>query len=174
MEGIPKTRICTICKQEKDLDTEFRRQINGQYGKQSACKPCVQAAIIAYRQTPKGKAKYKEYTKRHREKPGYAEKHRLYAQQPKYIWRRYREGALKRNLPFELTVDHFATIFWRQPCNYCGETIQTAGVDRVDNTLGYTLANVVPCCSTCNFMKLQMSKAEFLAKCEQIIRHQRG
>lgn len=172
MDATPKTRICTICKKKKDLEKDFRRQSNGKYGKQSACKPCVKEALKVYRQTPKGKAKHKEYARRHREKPGYAARHRSYRDQPKYIWNTYRAGAEKRGLVFELTIEHFEQLFWKKPCGYCGEPHQTAGVDRVDNSLGYTLANVVPCCGVCNFMKLQMSRTEFLAKCEQIVRHQ--
>ncbi len=173
MEQTPKTRTCTICKKEKELETEFRRQVNGKYGRQSACKPCVQAAILAYRKTPKGKAKYKEYTKRHREKAGYREAHRRYRESPKGLWAVYRLGADKRGLTFDLTVEDFATIFWRKPCTYCGDEIRTLGIDRVDNDQGYTRENVVSCCSTCNLMKLQASKEEFLAKCQQIVRFQR-
>ena len=36
------------------------------------------------------------------------------------------------------------------------------GIDRKDNTLGYTLENSVPCCPTCNFAKRGLSVIEFI------------
>jgi hypothetical protein len=38
-----------------------------------------------------------------------------------------------------------------------------SGLDRVDNTVGYTLDNVVPACKACNHAKVDMSYAEFTA-----------
>lgn len=36
-----------------------------------------------------------------------------------------------------------------KPCIYCGDT-HRIGCDRIDNTLGHTKNNVVPCCIECN------------------------
>lgn len=166
----PENRICTICKQEKPLATAFRRQVNGKHGRQSACKPCANAVVTAYRQTPEGKAKYQEYARRHREKPGYAEKHRQYRERPEPLWKLYRAGAVKRGLDFQLTLEDFEARFWQKPCWYCGEAIPTAGVDRIDNAKGYTNENTVSCCTTCNLMKRKSGQEEFLAKCVQIAR----
>ncbi len=167
----PATRICTVCHEEKSLETDFRTQINGKYGRQSACKACAQKVLIAYRQTPKGKAKYLEYARRHRQKAGYAEKHRAYRLRPKPIWRSYLSGAEKRGLPFDFTLEEFTARFWQKPCWYCGEVLSTAGADRIDSTKGYTQDNTVPCCSVCNFMKLRTGQDEFIAKCRQIAEH---
>lgn len=38
-----------------------------------------------------------------------------------------------------------------QPCYYCGNKLpHTGGLDRIDNTKGYTSENVLPCCTACN------------------------
>ena len=37
------------------------------------------------------------------------------------------------------------------------------GIDRVDNALGYTTGNVVPCCKQCNHAKSDMPYADFMA-----------
>lgn len=45
------------------------------------------------------------------------------------------------------------------------------GIDRIDNALGYTLDNIVPCCRTCNFMKQTSNQKDFINKCKQISTH---
>ena len=42
------------------------------------------------------------------------------------------------------------------------------GIDRLDNTRGYTIDNCVPCCTRCNTIKLDASYDEFIAKIKQI------
>jgi len=62
----------------------------------------------------------------------------------------------------------------QQACYYCGTTASSmrtsqsasgdcvySGLDRVDNTKGYALENVVPCCHRCNRAKGDMSPIEF-------------
>lgn len=174
MDKLPKTRICTQCEKEKVLTTEFGKQSNGKYGRQSACLVCTRRILTEYRKTPKGKAKYQEYARRHREKPSYREKHQAYRDTPKAQWRIYMGGAKKRGLAFEFTLEEFTERFWQQPCAYCGEPLRRVGVDRVDNTKGYTKENTVSCCSTCNFMKLRSSRDDFITKCVQVAIHAGG
>ena len=40
-------------------------------------------------------------------------------------------------------------------CEYCGGGLDPAGtgLDRLDSSLGYERANVVPCCGRCNMIK---------------------
>jgi hypothetical protein len=165
---IPFTRVCTICHVPKILETEFRKQINGKYGRQSACKDCVKKQLREYRKTPEGKIKHRAYQAKHRAKPGYLEKHESYRQTPKGIWQSYKRGAEKRDLAFQFTLSEFTERFWQRSCVYCGDVIKSAGIDRVDSSKGYTIENSVPCCSTCNFMKLRMSVTDFIHKCNQI------
>jgi len=42
------------------------------------------------------------------------------------------------------------------------------GIDRVDNTKGYTIDNCVTCCGTCNWMKRTYTQQEFLLKIKLI------
>lgn len=42
------------------------------------------------------------------------------------------------------------------------------GIDRIRNSEGYTLENVVSCCNSCNYMKHTKSQEEFIGKCKQI------
>jgi hypothetical protein len=77
-------------------------------------------------------------------------------------------SAAIRGIEWDLTREQFM-FFWQKPCHYCGDEIQTVGLDRFDNKKGYTVENIVPCCGTCNRMKLEMSASEFLSRCEKIV-----
>lgn len=60
-------------------------------------------------------------------------------------------------------------MFWQKPCHYCGEAIPTAGLDRVDNTKGYVLDNLVSCCTFCNAAKNTQTMDEFIVRCKKIV-----
>ena len=75
----------------------------------------------------------------------------------------YKNGAKNRNLVWELTNEDFLS-FWQQDCFYCGDSIPTIGIDRVDNKKGYILNNCTPCCGDCNKMKLNLPQEIFLNK----------
>ncbi len=79
----------------------------------------------------------------------------------------YIKNALNRNLEFNLSLEEFKS-FWQKDCHFCSDTINTIGIDRLDNNLGYTLENVVSCCKICNFMKRNLSVEDFLTKCKRI------
>ena len=79
----------------------------------------------------------------------------------------FRAGALRRGLPYDLTLDQFMS-FWQKSCRYCGDEIETVGLDRVDNSKGYLFSNVVPCCKICNSMKSHMELKDFLLQCNRI------
>lgn len=64
---------------------------------------------------------------------------------PQQLFYRYKKGALKRGHAFDLTFEQFMS-FWGLPCTYCGEDIDTIGLDRRDNDLGYSTQNIVTCC----------------------------
>lgn len=64
----------------------------------------------------------------------------------------YRYSAKKRGYPFLLTKDQFDTVI-SSPCHYC-KTPNAMGVDRKDNSLGYSVENSLPCCGVCNKMKM--------------------
>lgn len=98
------------------------------------------------------------------------------------LYRNYMDSASKRNHSFTLSKEEFIGLT-SQDCHYCGEkplrSVRRAhlgtnshkrgmngdylynGLDRVDNTLGYTLENCVPCCWPCNELKNRRSYKEF-------------
>ena len=85
----------------------------------------------------------------------------------------YKTQAKKRELDFGLTKDQFYEIT-QKDCYYCGAKPNNKltghncygeyvynGLDRIDNTKGYTIDNVVPCCKTCNYAKRDLTLQEF-------------
>lgn len=97
----------------------------------------------------------------------------------------YKRKAKSRNLVFDLTIDVFR-LLTKQVCKYCGREPHRInkvnkrvgeyvynGVDRVDNSQGYTAENVVACCYDCNRMKHALGETEFLTHVERIHTWQR-
>jgi hypothetical protein len=95
------------------------------------------------------------------------------------LYRDYRTGASERGYSFDLTEQQFYTLI-KNDCYYCGAAPQRGsqykllrnGIDRVDNTQGYTLENSRPCCFACNWMKHKMSEQQCIDHVLQIANHQ--
>lgn len=92
----------------------------------------------------------------------------------------YRANAKRAGREFSLSFEWFRETVLKR-CYYCGhepsnvqryydyrvahaygESIRYSGVDRLDNTKGYTESNCVPCCKTCNLAKRLLTEKEFL------------
>lgn len=97
----------------------------------------------------------------------------------------YHRHARRRNLIFELTRDQFIELT-KQNCFYCDrKPNQRAGrsrdngyyfyngIDRLDNTRGYTIQNAVPACKYCNSMKGKLTKKQFIDLITKIYEHQK-
>jgi len=79
----------------------------------------------------------------------------------------YMIRAEDKALPFEIQVESFS-LLREEPCHHCHHVEEMNGVDRKDNTCGYTAANCVVCCKECNHMKAQMSDTDFIASCIRV------
>jgi hypothetical protein len=84
----------------------------------------------------------------------------------------YEVNARKKGLIFELSEAAVARLI-RSACHYCGVSASpTNGIDRIDSSAGYTVANVVTACSICNYAKRDLSPGDFLAWVERIHAYQ--
>ncbi len=92
-------------------------------------------------------------------------------------------SAKKRNLEQALTDDQIITLH-KENCHYCGAPPSNIyscptyngsytynGIDRIDNNIGYTINNVVPCCADCNYFKKTRPYDEFLDLIKRIQVH---
>lgn len=92
------------------------------------------------------------------------------------VYAAYVRSAITRGIKWELIPEQFIKITQKN-CTYCG-TIPSNnwkrmgymynGVDRIDNTEGYTLDNCIPCCTMCNKMKMDHNLFDFLSKVSKI------
>jgi hypothetical protein len=100
----------------------------------------------------------------------------------KELYSSYKKGAENRGLHFELSA-HYFKIITSKPCIYCGVPPMQSkkankhkytynGIDRVDNSIGYTVSNCVPCCGTCNYAKRAMPYSEWMAYIKRLTQHQ--
>ena len=71
------------------------------------------------------------------------------------LYCQYRFRALKKQLDFSITPDDYNLII-KKNCFMCGKKSDQQhqnGIDRMDNTKGYTLENINACCCECNLIK---------------------
>jgi hypothetical protein len=62
-----------------------------------------------------------------------------------------------------LTWQEYQNAVESKHCYYCNGPLPRTGhgLDRMDNTLGYSADNVVACCGNCNFRKGKLESAGF-------------
>ncbi len=101
-----------------------------------------------------------------------------------YLFNTYKNNATKRSLSFRLSKKRFFS-FLTQNCHYCNtppaitshlkrhKDFKYNGVDRVNNSLGYSLKNCVTCCLICNLAKRTLSVEEWLVWIKRIYKFQR-
>lgn len=92
---------------------------------------------------------------------------------------KYKLRAKKENIEWKLT-DEQCEKFFKGDCAYCGTEPQREkklnysstyvynGIDRIDNQKGYTVENSVSCCMRCNYMKSNLSLADFYEHIKKI------
>lgn len=99
------------------------------------------------------------------------------------LYRTYETNAKKRNYEFSLSLVEFEELT-KGLCHYCNiEPNQEFysgghksphskyiynGIDRLDNTKGYSIDNCKSCCGTCNKMKMDLNREDFIKKILQI------
>lgn len=105
----------------------------------------------AYHKSPE---KYREYSRQKRAKNPeiYASMSKKYRRTLKGRYFACKSGAKKRNLIFELTLPQYVILIEGKNCSYCDLSLPPTGggLDRINNSQGYTLSNVTPCCDLCN------------------------
>jgi len=115
-----------------------------------------------------------------------------------HLYSQIRSGAMNRNYSFEITYVRFKQIVSNN-CHHCGSEplpynryaggsdlygvtsdnverswIMVNRIDRLDNSIGYTEDNSVPCCVACNEMKLDRTEKDFIEHAIRIAEFQKA
>ena len=99
----------------------------------------------------------------------------------------YKKSARLRGYEWDMSDERYREIIDGE-CVYCGDSksmerkpnknvngeFMYTGIDRVDNTKGYTDCNTVPCCWVCNRAKGAMGLQQFHAWIEKITQYNKG
>lgn len=72
----------------------------------------------------------------------------------------YKKRCKNKGMDFRLSLWKFE-YYINKPCFICKKD-NAGGLDRIDNTIGYTERNVAPCCFDCNRMKSNKTKEQFM------------
>lgn len=106
----------------------------------------------------------------------------------RYAYKRIKSDAAAARREFEIPFDWFAAAC-HMPCHYCGRTdgntisvksrsakggwvvkgFKYNGLDRKDNSLGYTIDNCVPCCTVCNRGKNSMGYNDWIEYLDTLV-----
>jgi len=99
------------------------------------------------------------------------------------VYSRYKTNAKKKGRDFELSKEIFKVLA-ESNCYYCGIKPSKInrnrygtggyvynGIDRKDNSQGYTVENSVPCCEDCNRAKLAMTAEAYVSLCRRVVKH---
>lgn len=130
---------CSTCKEIKELKL-FGKSVNRKDGLNCICKACCNK-----------KAKTKNRS----------------------LSQRFIHSAIiakDRGLSWTITKEEHASLLLK-PCEYCGKELNPtgSGLDRMNNTIGYEIYNVVPCCRECNRVKSDVLTHEEMKAAMKVI-----
>ena len=169
------TKMCESCKEKKRLRREKDPEKHKEYDRKRRAENPEKFRERDRKRHAENPEKFREKNRRQYAKN--SEKYREYDRKRNAtICRKYQDikrGAIRRNIPFELTEDFVGTMT-DEPCFYCEQQttdILRNGIDRLDNTVGYNEDNCVSCCRTCNTMKRCLDASTFVERCSQVSLH---
>lgn len=159
---------CTKCGKEQEVDAFYREK-----GKtMSICKSCRNFITRQSKQNRhQEKLRYdrkhsREYYQRNKE-----ERHAKMSAYRSSIGGRFssiRAVARYHGRVWNLTLKQFTTLY-TQPCFVIGCKERTSGLDRADNTQGYTILNARASCYRHNIMKNDLTDAECYLKMKEFV-----
>lgn len=149
IHSIPGHRRCCACKVHKPLNSDSFYTDIGKVGGLSYC--CIEC------NSSKQKRRYSNNpyaTWKNKDKEVRLQVGREYRNTPKgraiFVRKSYRKVDEYKGRLSDLTVE-FVHAEILKPCTYCGDdNFMNMGLDRLDNNLGHTMDNSIPCCDECN------------------------
>lgn len=105
------------------------------------------------------------------------DKNRHYLRTERGRWMELQKSARHRGLALNLSEEEYYRLTRGAACFFCKGPLPEAGhgLDRVNNALGYSLENVLPCCKYCNRARCDDPIDSFLKWLEKVatnLRHE--
>jgi hypothetical protein len=148
------TKICSTCKKTKIL-SDFYKSKKTSDGKSNSCKQCNKGWHKNYRNTLLGLVARRRAANKYNRSPKAREKYRAlkekYGIMPKHKFTESIGRARRVGKVWSIEREDYFVLISKK-CEYCGGDLPKygTGLDRINNSIGYTSDNVVPCCWLCN------------------------
>ena len=156
-----ETKICKECNIAKPLTMFYSEKRGNTIIHRGYCKPCKnkrghkqENPIVAL------KSSKNQQDKRKLERANCINTE-------KYIYGDSRRDDKKAGRDNNLTKEWIA-IAIKDGCQYCGDTSIRITLDRIDNTRGHTMDNVIPACYRCNVIRGNMPYDAWKMLCSTI------
>jgi hypothetical protein len=143
-------RKCSVCFEEKTAD-QFHKT-RSRCGKKYFCSMCKKCESIRDLETSRRNGIYEEALDRKRRLNSISRTnpaHRAY-----WIVTNCKSWDIKHGFGDPHISEQSVIDMIINGCKYCGDSSPLMmGLDRIDNSLGHTIDNVVPCCRRCNYIR---------------------
>jgi hypothetical protein len=145
--------MARICKCGETDSNKFSKKSRNPDGLDSRCLACIKKARA--NQYTKHKSYYLAKARKQQEINRKRGKERHYTINSRFSYAKSR--ALKKGKGWLIPFEEYKKLV-EQPCHYCSnklapEKASGVGLDRIDNSKGYELTNVLPCCGICNSIR---------------------
>ena len=159
-----KTKVCSKCKKEKKLSSDFYYH-KARKTYMSSCKDCNNKRVTSY---------YKEIKTNPTPQT-------VFQRRACDVYRRCRN----KNIPYDKNLGKHLTYLWEQnkgKCYYTNRHMTLTGyhtdanavtIDRIIPEKGYIKGNIVLCCSMANRVKQDMEYSELIKFCKEIIKNEK-
>lgn len=163
-------RRCRICKDTKPLDNiHFYNEKCRPAGLSYVCRPCE--SIRSKEKLIRHPRVYLRKYLTEEQSVARRKSNRKYSRKTRSILKSYMNIDKKKgdNHICDLTLDFLDLKILNNPCVYCGDTQDNIGCDRIDNSIGHLMSNVVPCCRLCNVTRMHNYTHEEMKELGKII-----
>lgn len=145
-------KTCNKCGLTKD-SSEFSFNKRRKDKLENKCRACI--SLFHKEQYKKHKKYYTTKAKQQHDENKKRGRERHYTVDSRFSYAKSR--ATKNGKGWHLSLDDYQKLI-TQSCHYCSNCLAPkkasgVGLDRIDNTKGYQLDNVLPCCGVCNSIR---------------------
>lgn len=140
------SKLCSACNSEKPISEFYLRSSGGRRYPNHECAICQNLRRSKGTRGKVDRLQQLERSKQYRRNPLY---------RAKFIVADCKKSDKRYKRKFDLDVE-FVEALIANGCAYCGDTANLMTLDRIDNAVGHTKANVNPACYRCNDLRSDM------------------